>query len=79
MPTGEKVTKARQVAFVSVKVAITLFGERDVGNYSCIVRSQDGNKMHIDNVSLTFNLSPLSTDLSVLQCMTDSAKVMFQL
>ena len=80
IPTGETVTKAGQVAFVSAKLEITLFRESDVGNYSCIVRSQDGSKMHIETVRLTLNLSPLSTDPpSVPQCMTDSAKVMFQL
>ena len=79
MPTGETVTNAGQVAFVSTKLEITLFRESDVGNYSCIVRSQDGIKMHIETVSLTLNLSPLPTDPSVQQCMTDSAEVMFQL
>ena len=79
IPTGETVTKAGEVAFVSAKLAITLFRESDVGNYSCIVRTQDGSKMHMETVRLTLNLSPLSTDPSVPQCMTDSAKVMFQL
>ena len=79
MPTGETVTNAGQVAFVSAKLEITLFGESDVGNYSCIVRSQDGSEMHIETVSLTLNLSPLPTDPSVPKCMTDSAEVMFQL
>ena len=67
------------MAFVSAKLEITLFRESDVGNYSCIIRSQDGSEMHIETVSLTLNLSPLPTDPSVPQCMTDSAKVMFQL
>ena len=79
MPTGETVTNAGQVAFVSAKLAITQFGERDVGNYSCIVRSQDGSEMHIETVRLTLNLSPLPTDPSVLQCTAESAEVMFQL
>ena len=79
MPTGETVTKAGQVAFVSAKLAITQFGERDVGNYSCIVRSQDGSQMHIETVRLTLNLNPLPNDPSVPRCMTDSAEVMFQL
>ena len=79
MPTGETVTKAGQLAFVSAKLGITLFRESDVGNYSCIVRSQDGSQMHIEMVRLTLNLSPLPTDPSVPQCMTDSAEVTFQL
>ena len=79
MPTGETVTNTEQVAFVSAKLGITLFGESDVGSYSCIVRSQDGSKMHMETVRLTLNLSPLSTDPSVLQCTTDSAEVTFQL
>ena len=79
MPTGETVTNAGQVAFVSTKLEITLFRESDVGNYSCIVRSQDRSEMHIETVSLTLNLSPLSTDPSVPQCVTNSAEVMFQL
>ena len=80
MPTGETVTNAGQLAFVSAKLAITQFGESDVRNYSCIVRSQDGSQMHIETVSLTLNLSPLPTDPpSVPQCMIDSAEVMFQL
>ena len=79
MPTGETVTNTGQVAFVSAKLGITLFGERDVGSYSCIVRSQDGSEMHMETVSITLNLSPLPTDPSVPQCMTDSAEVTFQL
>ena len=80
IPTGETVTNAGQVAFVSAKLAITQFGERHAGNYSCIVRSQDGSEMHIETVSLTLNLSPLPTDPpSVPQCVTDSTEVMFQL
>ena len=80
MPTGETVTNAGEMAFVSAKLEITQFGESDVGNYSCIVRSQDGSEMHIETVSLALNLSPLPTDPpSVPQCMTDSAEVMFQL
>ncbi len=79
MPT-ETTSNTEQVPFVSARLAISQFAEGDVGNYSCIVRAQDGSgKSHVETVTLMLNSNPVTSERPTPECAVTSASMQFQL
>ncbi len=79
MPT-ETTSNTEQVPFVSARLAISQFAEENVGNYSCIVRVQDGSgRSHVETVTLTLNSNPVTSECPTPECAVTSASMQFQL
>jgi len=79
MPT-DTTPNMEQVPFVSARLALTQFAEGDVGNYSCIVRAQDGSgRSHVETVALMLNSNPVTSDRPAPECVVNSASMQFQL
>ncbi len=76
----ETMSNTEQVPFVSARLAISQFAEENVGNYSCIVRAQDGSgRSHVETVTLMLNSNPVTSDHPTPECAVTSASMQFQL